>query len=60
MVNQGVLDEIYELEEVLASLAFQIESNAEVVKQLRIDIDRLKGKLYYDERPLPMGGEVSS
>lgn len=58
MVNQGVLDEIYELEEVLASLAFQIESNAEVVKQLQIDIDRLKGKLYYDERPLPLGGKV--
>lgn len=60
MVNQEALDEIYELEEVLASMANQKDSNAEVVKQLQIEIDRLKGKLYYDERPLPMGGEVSS
>lgn len=57
MVNQEALDEIYELEEVLASLRTQQNSN-DVVKQLQCEIDQLRGKLYYDERPLPMGGEV--
>lgn len=64
---QEVLDEIYELEEVIVSLSHFEDSNAEVVGELRLQIERLKEilnqpreELYNDKRPLFVGGEVSS
>jgi len=44
-MNQGALDEIYELEEIIASLTHASEeANAEVVAELRCQIERLREK----------------
>lgn len=59
MVNQEALDEIYELEELLASMGNQKRSDKKVVAELQTEIDRLKGKLYYDKRTFPLGGKIS-
>lgn len=62
-MNETIEEEIYELEELIVSFTTSDEdgSNAALIAELRIEIDRLKGKLHYArQHTFSMGGEVSS
>lgn len=67
-MNEAIENEIYELEEFIASFSVHNEdgSNAELLAELNLHLMRLKQRLsqreelYNDARPLSMGGEVSS
>lgn len=60
---EAIEDEINELEEIIASFMAKDEesSNAALVAELRIELNRLKGKLHHArQHTFSMGGEVPS
>jgi Mg2+ and Co2+ transporter CorA len=69
-MNEAIENEIYELEELIASFTAHNEDgrNTDNISQLRESVMRLKQmlftghceELYNDSRPLSVGGEVSS
>ena len=66
-MREAIEDEIYEVEELIASLSAHNEdgSNAEIVAELKLHLMRLKDKFnhceeLYNARPLFVGGKISS
>ena len=66
-MNEAIENEIYEVEELIASLTSHpaISSNYEMLAELKIHLLRLQQKLNSREeldnaRPLSLGGEVST
>lgn len=68
-MNEAIENEIYELEELIASFTAVNHDgrNTENIAQLNLSVMRLKQamlsqseELYNDPRPLSMGGEISS
>ena len=59
-MNEAIENEINELDELVASLSMQNKDNSVLVSELKFEIDRLKGKLYYEQQSIPVGGKISS